>query len=541
MAPFFTSLILHTKQKQRINPAKPTNMKKQFLYRIFIAAAIAVAAAGCSKDIAERTAGIPPLAPVNTDANAGAWKPILLTAPADIVVAAPIATNTPDYIIQVNEIKSFQANITEEEKKLVAYWGAGAVLRWNEILRELVAKHNIAPYQNADGTYPIPSAANPLAYPLFPFSNPPYAARAYAYVSAAQYDALVTAWYYKKQFNRAAPYKADSSLKVLVPKSDLPSYPSEDAVVEGAAVEMLKLLFPGDQDYIQQKAEEHKRARLISGANVRSDIEAGEALGKAVAQKFIARARTDRAGAAVGNQTIWTKLETDCIARGDVPWKSQDLPARPPMLPVFGKVKSFLFDSLTALSLRPAPPPAVGSEQMKTETEEIYQLVKNPTREKTAVVHFWADGVNTYTPPGHWNAIAADDFITKNFSEVRWARNLALLNMSMMDAAIVCWDTKNYYYNPRPSQLNPLIKTLTGLPNFPSYISGHSTFSGAAATILGHIITAKATSYTAMAKEASISRMYGGIHFRSDCEAGLVVGNKIGDYAIQRALTDGAE
>ncbi|MFX5498301.1 hypothetical protein ABTD99_19225, partial [Acinetobacter baumannii] len=91
------------------------------------------------------------------------------------------------------------------------------------------------------------------------------------------------------------------------------------------------------------------------------------------------------------------------------------------------------------------------------------------------IVQFWADGVGTYAPPGHWNAIAAEDFINLNFSEVRWANNLALLNVTLMDAAIVCWNTKYYYFNPRPCQLNPAIKTLTGVPNFPSYISGHST------------------------------------------------------------------
>ena len=134
-----------------------------------------------------------------------------------------------------------------------------------------------------------------------------------------------------------------------------------------------------------------------------------------------------------------------------------------------------------------------------------------------------------------------NDFVKQNFSEVRWARNMALLNMSLMDAAIVCWDTKYYYFNPRPTQLNPEIKTLTGIPNFPSYISGHSTFSGAAATILGHIIPARADDYNAMAQEASLSRLYGGIHYRSDCQIGLNVGKSVGDKAIERAVTDGAE
>ncbi len=515
-------------------------MKKLlFFLTIVIAVAMSIPLS-CSKDVKGRTDDTAPLQPAKTDIDGGLWKPVLLTGPAEFAVPAPAATNTPDYIAQINEIKTWQADLTNNEKAIVKYWSAGAILRWNEILRELVAKHNLPPYQNEDGTYPFPNANNPLAYPQFPFSNPPYAARAYAYVSAAQYDALVAAWHYKKLYNRPAPYKVDATLNVLVPQTDLPSYPSEDAVVVGAAVEVLKLLFPGDQDYIQQKAEEHKRARLIAGANVRSDIEAGEALGKAVAQKFVTRARGDRAGAAIGNQAQWTQMETDCIARGEKPWYSLEVPRRPPMLPIFGKVKPFLFDSLTAVSLRPGPPPLTGSDKMKQETNEIYDYVNNPTRDRLRIIHFWADGAGTYTPAGHWDAITAEDFITKNYSELRWARNMALLNMSLMDAAIVCWDTKYFYFNPRPTQLDPRIKTLTGIPNFPAYISGHSTFSGAAAAILSHIVPEKATAYNAMASEASLSRMYGGIHYRADCEIGLQVGKNIGNYAVERAKIDGA-
>ncbi len=506
----------------------------------FIAILGALFYGSCSKSITGRTDNVAALAPSKTDIDAGIWKTILLSSPTEFPVPAPVATSSPEYIAQLNEVKAWQQDLSAEEKRVVKYWSAGAVMRWNELLRELVAKHNLAPYQNPDGTYPFPNANNPLAYPLFPFANPPYAARAYAYVSTAQYDALVAAHHYKKQYNRAAPYKVDPSVKALVPESDLPSYPSEDAVVMGAAVETLKLLFPGDQDYIQQKADEHMRSRLIAGANVRSDLEAGAALGKQVAQKFVARARADRAGAAAGNAAQWKKLEDDIIATGETPWYSLELPKRPPMLPFFGKVRAFLFDSLTAISLRPPPPPLVKSELMAKETEEIFQFIKNPKRENIAIVHFWADGVGTYTPPGHWNAIAAEDFVKKNFSEVRWARNLALLNMALMDAAIVCWDTKYFYYNPRPTQLNPAIKTLTGIPNFPAYISGHSTFSGAAATILSYIVPERKTDYEAMAKEASLSRMYGGIHYRTDCEVGLVVGNNVGAYAVTRGQNDGA-
>jgi hypothetical protein len=211
------------------------------------------------------------------------------------------------------------------------------------------------------------------------------------------------------------------------------------------------------------------------------------------------------------------------------------------MLPLFGKVRTFLFDSATLVSIRPPKPPSTSSQEFKKELEEVAYYSKNPTRERMRIVHFWADGVSTPTPPGHWNAIAADDFVKLQFSEVRWARNLALLNMAMMDAAIACWDAKYLYFNPRPSQVDRTIKTLTGLPNFPSYTSGHSTFSAAAASVLGHIIPSKAKEFTDMATEASLSRIYGAIHYRSDCEQGLKCGQRVGSFAVSRAKTDGAE
>jgi hypothetical protein len=89
--------------------------------------------------------------------------------------------------------------------------------------------------------------------------------------------------------------------------------------------------------------------------------------------------------------------------------------------------------------------------------------------------------------------------------------------------------------------MDPSIKTMTGVPNFPAYVSGHSTFSGAACVVLSHFIPAKSQSFINMAKEASDSRMFGCIHYRSDCEKGLELGEKVGGFAVARALTDGAE
>lgn len=493
----------------------------------------------CNKSVSDRTANLPALQPADQDLNAGDWKSILVKKDS-FAVATPAATNSTGYIAELNEIKGYQHNLNSDQQNVIKYWGAGGVLRWNEILRGLVAKYNLPPYQNADGTYPIPNSANPFAYPLFPFANPPYAGRAYAYIAAAQYDALVACWYYKRMFNRPAPNTVDSSVNAMLGKSNLPSYPSEAAVLAGVNAEMMKFLFPDEVAAIQQKAQEHELSAIMAGAATRSDVNAGEALGRQIAQQFIARGRADKAGKAVGTPADWANFETMCTAKGETPWYSLELPKRPPMLPLFGAVKPFLFDSATVVALRPGPPPSTGSDQMKKETEEIYQFVKNPSRDNIRIVHFWADGAGTYAPPGHWDAIAAEDFVKKNFSEVRWARNLALLNMAISDAGVVCWNTKYFYFNPRPTQMNPAIKTLTGIPNFPAYISGHSTFSGAAATVLGYIIPENAQKYLDMAQEASLSRMYGGIHYRSDCEVGLTVGKNVGNYAVQRGQTDGA-
>jgi membrane-associated phospholipid phosphatase len=111
----------------------------------------------------------------------------------------------------------------------------------------------------------------------------------------------------------------------------------------------------------------------------------------------------------------------------------------------------------------------------------------------------------------------------------------------MMDAAIACWDAKYLHFNPRPSQMDPQIRTHTGMPNFPAFVSGHSTFSAAASTYLSHVLPANAAGFEAMAKEASLSRLYGGIHYRSDCEKGFELGKRVGAFAVNRAIADGAD
>jgi hypothetical protein len=504
-----------------------------------VSCAAVLLANGCDSAV-EPTTELPPLEASSLDATAGSWRMIVLTGPTQVTVAAPSASTSAAYVAELGAIKTTQANLTSAQRNSIAYWSGGGVLRWNEITRELVARYNLPPAPRADGTYPLPDAENPFDDPRFPFSNPVYAARAYSYVSAAQYDALKSAWYWKYQYNRASPAKVDNAVRALMPVSDLPSYPSEDAVISGATADMLKVLFPAAVEEITLKAAEQRNAALWSGKATSSDIAAGLALGKAVAAVFVARAGADGMRNAAGTTAQWQALADAAVGRGEIAWVSQELPKRPPMLPLFGQVRAWNMTAADIVAERPASPPSTSSQKMQGEVAEVRSTIRNLTREQLAVALKWNDGAGSYTPPGHWNLIASEQIRDARMSEVRAARTFALLNMAMHDAAVGCWEAKFFYYNPRPSQMDASIKTPIGLPNFPSYPSGHSTFSTAAAAVLSYLFPSGAANFNAMRDEAGISRLYAGIHFRSDIENGKLHGGRIATYTLGFAQSDGA-
>jgi hypothetical protein len=211
------------------------------------------------------------------------------------------------------------------------------------------------------------------------------------------------------------------------------------------------------------------------------------------------------------------------------------------MLPFFGQVRAWMMTPADVVAERPPAPPSTSSAQMGQEVAEVKRVIANLTREQLAIALEWNDGAGTYTPPGHWNDIAAEHVRDARLSEVRAARAFALVNMAMHDAGVGCWETKFHYFNPRPSQMDPAIKTQIGLPNFPSYTSGHSTFSAAAAAVLSYLFPAGASSFDAMKDEAAISRLYGGIHYMSDIDVGKDHGRRIGGYTVRFARQDGAD
>jgi hypothetical protein len=500
---------------------------------------VLTAVTSCNKEITF-SEQLTPLTPAKIDATAGTWSMVYMTSATQVPLAAPLPVSDPAYVAELAAIKTTQGKLTSDQRAIIDYWSGGGILRWNQILRELVARFNLPPAPLADNSYPVPDAENPFSDPQFPFSNPPYAARAYSYVSTAQYDAMKVAWYYKYQFNRPAPYTNDSGIQALVPKTDLPAYPSEDAVMSGVTAELLKALFPAAVEEITRRAADQRSAALWSGKASSSDISAGLALGKSIAALFTARAANDGMKNAIGTKAQWQQLADNATSRGETPWVSLDAPARPPMLPFFGQVKAWMMTPQQIINERPLPPPSTASAEMKDQVDEVKYYADNLTRERIAIVHKWADGAGTYAPPGHWNDIAAEYIRDANFSEVRAARAYALLNMAMHDAAVGCWEAKFFYFNPRPTQMDTGIRTGTGIPNFPAYTSGHSTFSSAAATVLSYLFPVQAEYFNAQAQEASVSRLYGAIHYRADIDAGANHGKRIGSYTVTFATNDGA-
>ena len=501
--------------------------------------AIALACAACDNTITSSEA-LPPLHVASLDSTAGSWQMIVLSGPTQFTVAAPAAETSAAYSAELAAIKTAQSRLTATQRRVIDYWAGGGVLRWNQIVRGLVARYNLPPAPRADGTYPVPDPENPFADPQFPFANPPYASRAYSYVSVAQYVALKTAWYWKYQYHRRSPARIDNGVTALMPVSDLPAYPSEDAVLSGVTVEMLKVLFPAAVEEITQRAAEQRNAALWSGKAAASDIAAGLALGKSVAAGFVARAGGDGMRTAGGTPTLWQALRDSAVARGEMPWLSQESPPRPPMLPNFGLVQTWLMTPTEVTAERPPAPPSTSSPQMQQELAEVKRTVDHLSGAQLAIAYKWNDGAGTYAPPGHWNDIAAEYIRDAQMSEVRAARAFALLNMAMHDAAVGCWGVKFLYFNPRPVQMDPSIKTVIGLPNFPAYPSGHSTYSSAAALVLSYLFPQGAGAFDTMKEEASMSRLYGGIHYRSDIERGKEHGGRIGGYAVRFAQGDGA-
>ena len=476
----------------------------------------------------------------NTDKDAGNWKTTLISSALQINVVPPTAINSPEYLAELAQLKITQLSLPENIQSDIKYWTNNPVLRWNEIARELIAKYNLIPGPNDDGTYTLPNASNPTGPPPFPFAHPPYACRALAYLSVAQYDGLITAWYYKSLYSRAAACVTDPNIHNFHQTNTIPSYPSDEAVIARVSKEILTAMFPLEKEYLNTLESKHLAAIRSAGTCVQSDVDAGISIANEIAALALQRASSDGMKNAQAPKAVADSIKNDAISRFGWSWVNLEIPARPVGLtPLFGKVRMWNVPNVQVV--RPGAPPAFGSDEYNACVAELKDYAANLTRERRRIANYWSDGLGTYTPPGHWNEIATSIIVEQKLNPIRTARIMAYMNMAIMDGGISCWDAKYYYHYPRPIQNIAGFKTILGTPNFPSYTSGHSVFSAAAADVLAYFFPSHAQSVNEMAKEAAVSRIYGGIHWAFDASAGLTQGKAVAKYSIDLAKKDGAE
>jgi membrane-associated phospholipid phosphatase len=359
---------------------------------------------------------------------------------------------------------------------------------------------------------------------------PPLAARNMAMVQVAVYDAV------NSIYQTHEPY----AVNLHGPRGA-----SAEAAVASAAFTTLSALYPSQLATFQAAYD----ASLLTIPDGRAENQ-GVALGRSVAQTILALRANDGA-----NHNVPYTIGTN---PGD--WQPTP-PAfqHSPVLPQWPGVTPFTMTS--GSQFRPSGPPSLTSGEYAASFDQVKSLgdkfSTTRTADQTQIAFFWADGAGTVTPPGHWNEIAQDVAMARHNTLAQNARLFALLDLALADAGISAWDAKYHFNYWRPvtaiQHEDPSWLPLITTPPFPSYTSGHSTFSSAAAAVLGGFygsdaisfsttteglpgVTRYYGSFSSAAAEAGMSRIYGGIHWSFDNEDALQAGSALGQYVVANYL-----
>lgn len=198
--------------------------------------------------------------------------------------------------------------------------------------------------------------------------------------------------------------------------------------------------------------------------------------------------------------------------------------------PDAGSWLPFAKDSIVAFP----PPPAYGSSEDLENVRAVRDAVRDVTPEQRERIEHWSGSLATESPAGLWLTVAHEQIIKHGISDPLEASRIRMtLSAAMADAFIDCWKTKFTYWTARPSKRDTGIGPILPVPLFPSYPSGHSTVSGAAATVLSAVFPDAKTELWRLANEAANSRLWAGIHFPNDNVQGLITGEKIGQKVLE--------
>jgi hypothetical protein len=286
---------------------------------------------------------------------------------------------------------------------------------------------------------------------------------------------------------------------------------------------VLAYLFPDDAARLTSLAEEDGKMQLLAGIQYPSDVTAGLELGRKVAALVIERARGDGSDAVFNGQ----------MPKGPGYWNGTD-----PIEPMMGTWKTWVLTS--GAQFRPGPPPAYDSKQKKAELAEIKSYARTPKSNDAAF--FWQYAVAGTRGYHWWHEHVGEQIALHGLdtNPPRAARAYALQSVAQYDAMVACWDAKYAYWAIRPFQLDPEVKTLFPTPNHPSYPAAHACQSGANGVILSYLFPSEASRFMALAEQAGESRIWAGIHYRSDVAAGFELARKVAGAVIERARVDGS-
>jgi len=392
---------------------------------------------------------------------------------------------------EIDEAVKAQAEITPEMTAAVKRWGTGvAVVPWSNVAVALIAEFGLG------GGFPQSRIMAPL--------------------HTAMHDAAIAAWDAQLAHARPGPAATDSR---IVPAAGVDpeqsSFPSEHAAVAGAAATVLSQLVegaaPGRFDDLATAAVE---SRIAAGASFRSDIEAGLAIGRAVGELAVAREKE-------ANSTE----EWDPATRLTGPGYWQPTPPAlidPPLFPLLGLRTPWVLER--GDQFRSVAPPEYGSAAWQAELETVQEVVANRTFDQNRAAVSWGSS----SPLLNLEGWAKELISLTQLGLPQAARVLADLHAAIDDSGIAVWDGKYTYWTSRPITEDPEIATSFPTPPYPAYPSGYSAGMGAGTTVLGHYFPEASQDLERRAWEAACSRLWAGIHYPIDNDAGLVLGRRVG-------------
>ena len=290
-------------------------------------------------------------------------------------------------------------------------------------------------------------------------------------------------------------------------------------------------------DLFPEQPPERFEALGLAAASVLATSDADQAplmwdVGAEVAHDAAARARSD------GSDRVWPVDRRPAPAPGR--WRpTPPINAFNPLEPLAGEWRPWVLADGAAVA--PPDPVPYDSPRFWKEVDEVKRVAGSLTPTQKAVAEAWNLDRGTVTPAGVWNLKAAALAEDRKLDGPQTVKMFAALNVAMMDAFIACWNAKYKWWTIRPISVirdrhDPGFLSHLLTPAFPSYVSGHASASGAAEVVLERFFPDKADWLRGQAAEAAESRLLGGIHYRSDNEAGLELGREVARRVVQRVF-----